>query len=201
MQSKYVPRARAVPPTCLVCLENAHRKCKFSENLQNFDIFQNEFDMLGIKILLGDLRGSPNKCPEQEQYRQHVYFVLKMHIESANLVKIYQKLDIFQNEFDMLGIKILLGDLRGSPTKCPEQEQYLQHVWFVLKMHIESANLVKIYQKLDIFQNEFDMLAIKILLGDLRGSPTKCPEQEQYLQHVYFVLKMHIESANLVKIY
>src|SRR3954449_10636596 len=89
-------RARAVPPSCILCLENAHRKCKFSENLQKFDIFQNEFDMVGIKILLGDLRGSPNKCPEQEQYLHHVYFVLKMHIESANLVKIYKNLTFFK---------------------------------------------------------------------------------------------------------
>src|SRR3954454_8651776 len=96
MQSKYVPRARAVPPACLVCLENAPRKCKFSENLQKFDIFQNEFDIVGIKIQTGDARGSPNKCPEQEQYLQHVYFVLKMHLESANLVKIYKNLTFFK---------------------------------------------------------------------------------------------------------
>src|SRR3954451_17645707 len=152
MQSKYVPRARAVPPACLVCLENAHRKCKFSENLQTFDIFQNEFGRLAIKIQLGDLRGSPTKCPEQEQYLQHVYFVLKMHIESANFSENCQKFDIFQNEFDILAIKILLGDLRCSPNMCPEQEQYLQHVWFVLKMHIESANLVKIYKNLTFFK-------------------------------------------------
>src|SRR3954447_12260396 len=124
-----------------------------------------------------------------------------MHIESANFSKNLQKFDIFQNEFDMLGIKILLGDLRGSPNRCPEQEQYLHHVYFVLKMHIESANFSKNLQKFDIFQNEFDMLAIKILLGDLRGIPNRCPEQEQYLHHVYFVLKMHIESTNLVKIF